>query len=1119
MGKQQQPTVSRRTILTIATAVAHMSAVSVLAATDVSWTNAAGGTWDTAINWSPNTAPITTANNGVIAIVPASPYSVNIVDSISPASISLKSSNATIVDSGGTLNTSTITLNAGTFQLNGGTISNAAVNIAGGSFSVFSGTLNKVSVTGADLVVPVQQALVIQNGVTVADHNLDVGGGANVYFAGNQELDNLNVNTTASQAALWLGTSVTDTTPVTLNLGTLTNSATTVSGPFEIFQRANSANDTLNNYGTISANSTGTTYVETAVFNNYGNAVTAANGTLEIDSLHFTNYGTLALGAGSTLRFIASNFTEMGTLTTSGVVVVNQSTITFASGAVHSNGTLSIIGTSAVSQPVTSTATLTGPLMVAPTSGDLGNYSIGAGTLTCQNSAIVGSNGSGTFTQTAGKTTITGNLSAGNTGTLTGGNGTGKINISGGSLYADTLLLGDTNGGTGAMTVSNTANVTIGGGAHLNDLTVNGGTVTVLNQAPPAGEDPELNRALVGGYLSNGALYVNGGNVTSPDIKLGITQGMTGTFAETAGSVTVGTFGIGNDASLTSGSGIGSATVSGGALFVNTLLLGSNVGGAGQMIVSGTGSVTIAGGAHLNDLTVNGGSVTVLAQAAPAGEDPELYQALVGGYLTNGALYVNGGIVTTPYIKLGITAGRTGTFVQTTGTVSAGTLCIGSDVTPTSGSGIGSATVSGGTLSVGTLIISSSAGGVGTFTINGTANVNVTTTINNGTINQSGGTANFGMMSGSGSEFSSSATTTATAIRQNLLSVGSGSTVTISNAGTNASTSIVNSLSLSSAGTFDLKNNDLIINNGSLNTTASQIATAYDGGKWDKPGITSSTAAATPTVFGLGYGTPAQIGTTSFDGQSGLTGTAVLVKYTLPGDTTLKGSVGLGDYNTVIANYNTGTLWTQGNFHYTGTTGLADYNSVIANYNSSVATTHALVGPVSPLGLATARTNLVALSTSPASPSLTLNAQLASDLRLEVNTASGDVSMLNTSGAAVSFTGYNIYDPSNNIQDSNNDAAGDPANEKLLSVASTAGGNTTPYRSSTNYRLWSVVKDNANTLSEGENNSRYVAGTATTYDTIVIPTGGSIDFGLVFGTGNERAGPHIPVLGTQRIDW
>jgi hypothetical protein len=63
-----------------------------------------------------------------------------------------------------------------------------------------------------------------------------------------------------------------------------------------------------------------------------------------------------------------------------------------------------------------------------------------------------------------------------------------------------------------------------------------------------------------------------------------------------------------------------------------------------------------------------------------------------------------------------------------------------------------------------------------------------------------------------------------------------------------------------------------------------------------------------------------------------------MIKYTLVGDTTLSGSVGLGDYNKVIANFNgSGDSWTSGGFDYSGNVGLAEYNDVLKNFNLTLA--------------------------------------------------------------------------------------------------------------------------------------------------------------------------------------
>src|SRR5207237_947132 len=143
-----------------------------------------------------------------------------------------------------------------------------------------------------------------------------------------------------------------------------------------------------------------------------------------------------------------------------------------------------------------------------------------------------------------GSVTITGVLGVGNNGTLTSGAGTGHVNISGGSLSAQTIVLGSSAGGNGDMTLSGTGRVIVGGGFTLNDLNVNGGTLTVLDQAPPPGEDPVLDRSIVGGYLRDGALNITNGLGTSRKSQLVITAGQTGTHVHPEGTVGVGPLGV-----------------------------------------------------------------------------------------------------------------------------------------------------------------------------------------------------------------------------------------------------------------------------------------------------------------------------------------------------------------------------------------------------------------------------------------------------------------------------------------------------------------------------------------------------------------------------------------------
>ncbi len=199
---------------------------------------------------------------------------------------------------------------------------------------------------------------------------------------------------------------------------------------------------------------------------------------------------------------------------------------------------------------------------------------------------------------------------------------------------------------------------------------------------------------------------------------------------------------------------------------------------------------------------------------------------------------------------------------------------------------------------------------------------------------------------------------------------------------------------IDSTSTLDLADNDLAILYGSGTSPLSQVeedlqtGANYNGStgifQWNGTGLISSVAPSTNGATGLGYATESELSAisqagggsaiTTFDGQS-LGANAVLVKYTLMGDSTLSGTVSGTDYNAVLANYDTNGDWSQGNFHYGGaysagvfTNGQIagqDYNIVLGNYDAALASLLS-VGAVSP-AVSTAvapATTLVASSSS-----------------------------------------------------------------------------------------------------------------------------------------------------------
>jgi hypothetical protein len=206
--------------------------------------------------------------------------------------------------------------------------------------------------------------------------------------------------------------------------------------------------------------------------------------------------------------------------------------------------------------------------------------------------------------------------------------------------------------------------------------------------------------------------------------------------------------------------------------------------------------------------------------------------------------------------------------------------------------------------------------------------------------------------------------------------------------------------------------------------------------------------------------------------------------------------VGIGDYNTVVHNFLTAQDWSGGNFHYgvgSPDVGIGDYNAVVHNFLLPASGNLASSDLAKPsLALATQSSGGSGSTLTAAWASLS-PALASSGLSLEVNTATGDVYAY--AAAAVAFTGYGISDPSGNLVDGGQ-------NEILFSMQSKYGGQpNTPagYRSSTNYKYWSLVANKPTALGEGENNAYYVAGNSSTYDTVNIPAGGTIDFGQIYG--------------------
>lgn len=117
-----------------------------------------------------------------------------------------------------------------------------------------------------------------------------------------------------------------------------------------------------------------------------------------------------------------------------------------------------------------------------------------------------------------------------------------------------------------------------------------------------------------------------------------------------------------------------------------------------------------------------------------------------------------------------------------------------------------------------------------------------------------------------------------------------------------------------------------------------KVQAGYNGGSWNGVGILSSNAAAQPG-YAVGYGDADDLGLVgqTFGGET-VEASSVLFRLTRYGDANLDGTVNLGDFNRLAANFGaTNSFWHRGDFNYDGNVNLSDFNLLAANFGLSAA--------------------------------------------------------------------------------------------------------------------------------------------------------------------------------------
>jgi autotransporter-associated beta strand protein len=182
------------------------------------------------------------------------------------------------------------------------------------------------------------------------------------------------------------------------------------------------------------------------------------------------------------------------------------------------------------------------------------------------------------------------------------------------------------------------------------------------------------------------------------------------------------------------------------------------------------------------------------------------------------------------------------------------------------------------------------------------------------------------------------------------------------------------SSSIASGGKLDITNNHLLINYAGapdpISSIAAYVASGYNNGAWNGPGINSSAAAANSASYALGYADSSDPGN-----PAGLSSATIEIKYTLLGDADLNGTVNGIDFGILAANFNHSvSRWDQGDFNYDNIVNGIDFTSLAANFNEAASGAAVGLSALSdPALLAFAEANgLMADVPEPAAPTVLL---------------------------------------------------------------------------------------------------------------------------------------------------
>jgi T5SS/PEP-CTERM-associated repeat protein len=714
------------TFARVATLAAALAVVtySRAPATNYTWNNTAGGSYQTITNWTPNSGVGGPGAVDTTIFNLNNIYTVTSTGSVSNTGVQISQGTVTFgLTAGQTyavsgLNGFSLGTTSGqtaNLKLTGGTLSLTANNSSGsgtgagigaiagatGNLTVDGvGTTFTTNINSCDVGVAGTGTVIVQNG-------------ASATFAGNSVLGttatgNGTITVTGTGSSLTIGNS---------NIGSLGTGVLTVTNLASATASTLSAGFGPGANGTINVTNSGTLAV---------NQVYAGNGAGTTGIINVNSSGTLSSGPGTIATGgtvnLSATWNQLG-----GLMAVSGGTFNIApggsfqataagTGITVSSGAVNVTGGSSVIRNLTRSGSgafnLTNGSVTVTNSLSYGGAGLvinGAAVSDTPQFAVSGPTSSGVTTVTVGSTHY-GSLTVGTGGTLNanqfsagagvGGNGT--IVVAG--VSANLLL--PTTPATSYVGDLGTGSLVVGGGGTVN---TNGSNLTAGNSPGSSGSIDVVGGTLA---LGSGLLTVGGGGTGSLFVHVGGTVTQTGTAL------------VGNNAS-----GTGTATVMGASWTAGSTYVGA--GGAtgaltvqigGAVIDTQTGYVGHDGGAGVVNL--NGGSWTA-SFGFNIGEDFSFGGTGIIHVNPGGSLIASGnGVV---YLNVG------GTLDIAGGSVSTGGIATqGGHVTWSSGA----LTVTGLTLDAITFGTGVSLGTPQTLTVTNTLTVpsGQTLTLNGGTV-------------------------------------------------------------------------------------------------------------------------------------------------------------------------------------------------------------------------------------------------------------------------------------------------------------------------------------------------------------------------------------------------